>query len=67
MEATHVSLLVEQNLVAVVAIVVLADDDVVHPATGSHILGVAVDGDAILRVAPQATFADEAAHTGNLP
>ena len=61
------SLLVEQYLVAVVAVVVLADDNVAHPATGSHIIGMAVDGDAVLRIAPQAALADEAVHAGKLP
>ena len=42
-------LLVEQYLVAVVAVVVLADDDVAHPAARSHILGMAVYGDTVFR------------------
>ena len=65
--AEHVATLVEQYLVAVVVVVVLADDDAAHPAIRRYVAGVAVDGDAVYRIMPQATPADEAVHTDELP
>ena len=67
MVAEHVATLVEQYLVTMVVVVVLADDDAAHPAIRCYVAGVAVDGDAVYRIVPQATRANEAVHTEELP
>jgi hypothetical protein len=63
-----VSFLVEKDFVAVVGIVLLADDDGAHPAAWLDIVGVAVDGDAaILLVFPQCATSYESFHVDELP
>jgi hypothetical protein len=57
----------EQYLVAMVLIVVLADDDMAHPTAWSHDIGMTVNNETILLIAPEAIFANEVMHTGKLP
>lgn len=63
-----VPFLVEKDFVPVVGVVLLADDDRVHPAAWLDIVGVAINGDAaIFLVFPYCATSYESFHVDELP
>ena len=62
-----VPLLMQQNLVAVIAIVLMADDDIVHPTAWGDFSCMAIDGEAVYLVFPYASATHQHPHVDKLP
>ena len=63
----NVPLFVQENLMAMFAVIPLADDNAIHPTAWSDVIGVAVDDEAIHLVFPQTASTHQKAHTDELP
>ena len=66
MAATHMRLLVEQNLPAALVIVAFRNDNSVRPTERNNIAGMAIDSNSVLAISPQHTPAHEPQHLQQL-
>ena len=63
----NVTLFVQENLMAMFAVILLADDNAIHPTAWSDFIGVAVDDEAVHAVFPQTAPTHQKVHADELP